>query len=279
MPSSSTFAASAASTKPTDAKWGMTIIRVVRAEFTKLFSLRSSLAVMAATVLVSVGASWALTRLIKAAYDAGRPEDTAGLEAGSAFLVILHYGQIGAVLLAAWAMHQENDPGCLRSTLLSTPQRVVVFAAKAILIACVSAVIGTISAFGAAAVRCSAIACDASGSAFAPTTAAELRILLGVVAYWILIALFTYALAVLLRSGLAAMGIVLALSLAVSLALLNITPLARYLPDQAGAQLYQQPPILDGDLGPVTGGLVLLAWTSIALLAALVSFHRQPITH
>lgn len=256
-----------------------TLLRALRAECTKLVSLRLALHTALATIVLAVAASWVLTRLIDAAYRAGQPEETAGLETGSAFLVILHYGQIGVVLLAAWVVHQEAEPGSLRSTLLSVPQRGVVLAAKAIAVTAAAALVGAAAAFGSAGVRCLVVDCAAPASRFAPTTSAELMVLLGVTAYWVLIALFTFSLAMLLRSGLIAMGIVLALVLAVSMHLLNVTPLARYLPDQAGAQLYQPPPILDGDLGPSVGGLILLAWTLSALTVAAIAFHHQPVRH
>lgn len=256
-----------------------TTVRTIRAELTKLLTLRLSLITAVATVLVTVTASWMNTLLIDAAHRAGRPEDTAGLESGSAFLVILHYGQIGVVLLAALVMHQEADPGSLRSTLLAVPQRGYVIVAKGIIIAVASAGTAALNAFGSAGVRCLVIDCAAPGNAFAPTGPDEMRMLLGFVAYWTLIALFSYALAVLLRSGLAAMGIVLSLALAVSVYLQRITPLARFLPDQAGAQLYAPPGLPEGELCPLWGGLVLLAWTALALIAAAVVFRRQSVRH
>ncbi|MDR6438228.1 ABC-type transport system involved in multi-copper enzyme maturation permease subunit [Paenarthrobacter nicotinovorans] len=254
-----------------------TMMRAVRAETTKLLTLRLCLNTMAGTVLLTVLLSWILTSLIDAAHKAGRPDEAAGLEAGTAFLVILHYGQIGVILLAAWSMHQESDTGSLRSTLISLPQRSVVLAAKAIVIVVAVFVTAVLSVFGSAGIRCVVIDCTAESSQIAATPQAGSGILWGVVLYWILIALFTYALSVVLRSGLAAMGTVLAMALIVSTYLVNITPFAKFLPDQAGAQLYQLPHPAPGDLGPATGGLVLAVWVVAALIAALVLFRRQPV--
>lgn len=256
-----------------------TVARAVRAEITKLLTLRLCLNTMSGTVLLTVLLSWILTKLIDAAHKAGRPEDAAGLEGGSAFLVILHYGQIGVILLAAWSMHQESDSGSLRSTLISLPQRSAVLAAKAIVILAAVFITAVLSVFGSAGIRCGVIDCTAESSQIAATPQGASGILWGVVLYWILIALFTYALAVVLRSGLAAMCTVLAMALIVSTYTLNMTPLAKFLPDQAGAQLYQLPPPTPGDLGAATGGLVLAVWVVAALIAALVLFRRQPVRH
>lgn len=256
-----------------------TALRTIRAELTKLLTLRLSLYTAVATVLLTIAASWLLTILIDSALRRGRPEDTAGLEPGSAFMVILNFAQIGVILLTAWVVHQEADPGSLRSTLVAVPQRGFVFAAKAVIVAVAAAATGALSAFGSAAVRCLVVDCGAPQNAFAATSADALRMLLGVVAYWVLIALFTYALAILLRSGLAAMGIVLALTLAVSGYLARITTLARFLPDQAGVQLYAPSPPPADELGPLGGGLVLLAWVTAALVASVVAFRRQSVRH
>lgn len=254
-----------------------TMGRAISAETTKLLTLRLCLNTMIGTVLLTVLLSWVLTNLTEAAQKAGRPEEAAGLEGGSAFLTILHYGQIGVILLAAWSMHQEADSGSLRSTLISLPQRSTVLAAKALVIVASTFITAVLSVFGSAGVRCLVIDCGAEGSQIASTPQATAGVLWGVILYWILIALFTFALSVILRSGLAAMGAVLAMALIISTYLLNITPFAKFSPDQAGSQLYQQPPQIPGDLGPVVGGLVLAAWVVAALISAHILFRRQPV--
>ncbi|WP_369745738.1 hypothetical protein [Paenarthrobacter sp. AMU7] len=254
-----------------------TMARAVRAETTKLLTLRLCLHTVVGTVLLTVLLSWVLTNLIETAHRAGRPEEAAGLVGGTAFLVILHYGQIGVILLAAWSMHQESDSGSLRSTLISLPQRSAVLTAKAIVIVAAVFITAVLSVFGSAGIRCVAIDCTAESSQIAGTPQATSGVLWGVILYWVLIALFTYALSVVLRSGLAAMGTVLAMALIVSTYLVNITPLAKFLPDQAGAQLYQLPPPTPGDLGPATGGVVLAVWVAAALITAHLLFRRQPV--
>lgn len=257
--------------------WTSTFLRAFRAETIKLLSLRFFLVTATGTVLACVLLSWGLTALIAEAHRAGKPENAGGLESGSAFLLVLHYGQIGLILLAAWTMHQEADAGSLRTTLVSVPRRSCVLAAKAAVVAAGSLFVALPSVFGSAAIRCVSIDCTASGSGLAPDGAVPWAVLWGVVVYWLLISIFTFALAVILRSGLTAMATVLALALIVSTYLLHITPLAKALPDQAGAQLYQLPPVRPGDLGPIAGGLTLLAWSLAALFMALVVFRRQPV--
>lgn len=253
------------------------LIRAIRSEATKLGTLRLSLCTALGTVVLTVGLSWGLTALISAAHRANRPEEAAGLETGSAFMVIVHYGQIGVILLGAWLMHQEAEPGSLRSTLISTPQRGMVFTAKALVLIVSTGIVAFASVWGAAGVRCLVADCSRAENMFGASPADQTRILLGAVLYWVLIALFTYGLAAALRSALAAMGITLALVLIVSTYLLNVSSLARFLPDQAGAQLYQSAPFATDDPGAFAGGLILLAWVVCVMTVGLVLFRRQPI--
>ncbi|MFF1828432.1 hypothetical protein [Paenarthrobacter sp. NPDC058040] len=257
--------------------WAVATARAFRAETTKLLTLPLFLYAAAGSVVLTVGLSWILTSLVASALQGGRPKDAGGLEAGIAFLSILHFGQIGVILLGAWVVHQEAGSGSLRSTLVAVPQRASVFAAKALLVFTGALLTAIPSVFGAAGIRCTVIDCGADNNRIAPDPASSAGILWGVVLYWTLIALLTYALSVALRSGLAAMGSVLALVLVVSTFLLPITRAARFLPDQAGAQLYQHAPQPPDALGALGGGLVLLAWVIVAMTMACILFSRHPV--
>lgn len=52
-----------------------------------------------------------------------------------------------------------------------------------------------------------------------------------------------------------------------------VTEHARWLPGEAGAMLYRSRP--DAVLGPVGGALVLLGWTVVAAVVAVVSMRRR----
>ncbi len=253
------------------------LAQAVRAESTKLRSLRTPVATMAGTAAGVVLLSWAITVMTTRAYATGHPQDAAGLEPGSAFLVVLHHGQIGAILLGAWLLVEENVDRAVRSAFLAVPRRSTLYAAKVLVAAVAAAVTAAVGALGSAAVRCLATDCSAPDGRFAATSTAQVRVLAGVVVCWTLLAVLTFGLAALVRNGLVSLGVVLALVLAMSPYLLTVTPLARYLPDQAGAQLTQPGPFLAGDLGPALGLAVLAAWTVALTVAGGVSFRRWPV--
>lgn len=253
-------------------------VSAVRAELTKALTLRMFVLTAVGTMTLAIGLSWLVTRLTQQAYDAGRPEDAAGLEAPSAFLVILHYGQIGVILLGCWLLFQESDNGSLRTTFLAVPNRLVVFLAKGCVALSGSAAVAVTSVGGAYLVRCAATTCVV-GTDLTGTTGGDLRVLGGVVAYWSLLGVLAFALSAAVRNGLVGLGLLLVLVLAASSYLLTLTPLARFLPDQAGAQLYQQDPPIGIDLGPGWAVLVLGAWVAAAIVAGSYSFRRWAVSH
>lgn len=246
---------------------------VLRAEVTKLVTLRLPVVAALSTVLGSVVLSWVLTLLTTHAFAAGRPEDAAGLQPTDAFLVILHYAQIGVVLLGAWVFVQESDSAGIRSTFVAVPRRRTVLAAKAVVSGLAGIAVAVPAVVGSYAVRCAVLDCGPD-TRIAPTTFEEVRILGGIALYWGLLSILAFALAATIRNGLVSIGALLALVLALSAYLLSVTPLARLLPDQAGAQLFQQPPSAPGDLGAMAGLLVLLAWLVALFVGGLISLHR-----
>lgn len=245
------------------------LLQVTRAELIKLRSLRLVAVTAAATVVLTAFLSWLLTALTQQAFAAGRSVDAGGLEPGTALLPILHYAQIGPILLGAWALFQESDNDGLRTALLASPRRTVLFGAKALATLVVVSLIALPAVLLAYVARCSVIGCGSSTRLSADGTP-DLGILGGYAVYWVILALFTFAVSTAVRNGLVGLVIVLTMVLAASQYLLRLTDLARFLPDQAGAELYQ----LSHGAGQLTasqGLAVLLAWLAVASVAALLS--------
>lgn len=247
---------------------------VSRSELTKLLTLRTTLITAVATPLAVIALAWGVTAAV-----AGAPAEgpSTGLVPGSAFLLALDFGQFGVILLATWAALQQTDKPTLRTTLLATPQRLLVlFAALWVLVVLVAAG-AALAAAGSAGVRCLAIDCGTVDAAFAPDAGTAWRMAAGLVAFWVGMAATTYATAIATRAPLAVMGVMLALTAGLSDLLLNATDAARFLPDQAGSLLYQPGPLAAGSLTPTSGGLVLAGWTALAITAAAWSIHRRDV--
>lgn len=251
------------------------IVRTLQAELVKASSLKTPMYTAIFTPVSVIGLTWLLTVLTQRAFTTGRLEDVADLEPGSAFLVLLHYGQIGVILFGSWLVYEEQEPGSLRTSMLATPARASLFGAKAAVATLGSLLIALVTVLGAYGVRSLSVGA-------LPLTAGGLedaRVLAGYIGYWTLLGLLAFALSATARNGLIGLGVLLSLFLAFSPYLLSLTPVARFLPDQAGAQMYQESPPASSDLGPGLGCVVLLLWVLAALISGALSFRTWAIRH
>ncbi|AWE42112.1 MULTISPECIES: hypothetical protein [unclassified Actinobaculum] len=112
--------------------------------------------------------------------------------------------------------------------------------------------------------------------------------ILGVLAYWAVLALIAFTLTVLLRSGVIPLALLLVNSSLVSLSLLlaNLTDAVRFLPDLlarsivfSGEQfrdLDNGLPIADlHPLDPATAWTAIGVWAAVSLVSALICFGRR----
>lgn len=244
------------------------LLTACRAELTKVLTLALARRTLLLTPLVVGLLSLAIGRLTADALAAGRPGDAAGLEPATAFLVVLHYAQVAAILVGAWALAQEQQDSGLMTTLVAVPRRGLMLLAKALVVGGSVFLMGVASGVLALLSRCASSDC----AAWVTTSAVGDGVLvLGLGTYWAVLATLTLLLGFGLRSGLASLGIMLALVLAASPYLLSHGRWARYLPDQVGARLFDLAPPLPDDLsGPQALG-VLAGWILLAAAAAFSS--------
>lgn len=100
----------------------------------------------------------------------------------------------------------------------------------------------------------------------------------GVVIYWILMALFTFGLTVLTRNAIIPIAAMVINVSAVSVTFLitRMTPLAMYLPDMAGQEMF-----IRGSrvmkLDPIVGGVVMGTWVFVLLIIAGFTFLRRDV--
>ncbi|WP_433271607.1 hypothetical protein ACQPZF_12900 [Actinosynnema sp. CS-041913] len=230
---------------------------VVAAELGKLRTLPAAPITMVSTALGTTGLA-----VVLAAQTPGT-----GLHA-------IRYGQIGFILLGVLAAASEYSGGQIRTTLAGVPSRTLLMAGKTIAYSMFAALTAVVT------VVASAVAAQAVvGRHGVPVSdffaAQHLGPLLGAAAYLVLIGLLAHAVAFLTRNLVAALVSVLTLVLVVSPLLMAMTPLAGYLPDQAGATLYLTDPVATDVLTSVQGAGVLGAWVALALVVAVVVFTRR----
>jgi ABC-2 type transport system permease protein len=123
-----------------------TFLGILRGEWTKLLSLRSTWWVLGATValitLVSLAVAWSLDAMAADPVTAPGLTEIHGAElvSGGFQLGMLTIAVLGALLITG-----EYSTGMIRSTLAAVPTRVPVLVAKAIALAALTVVVATVS--------------------------------------------------------------------------------------------------------------------------------------
>lgn len=138
---------SAAAPLRLDDDLGPTLPRVMRSEWTKLFSVRSTgwtlLALVVATIGLGVLASWGTNH--------GWPQmsaaERAQFDPTSTSLSGLALGQLAIAVLGAMVVSAEYSTGGIRATFTTVPNRLRVLAAKAIVFTAVALVVGLVTCF------------------------------------------------------------------------------------------------------------------------------------
>ncbi len=140
--------------QPTDPGWSSTVPastdrldRVVRAEWTKLWSVRSTLWTLLVLIVVTVGfaalATWGTMQGVKAGGENAPPP----FDSTSLTLAGLTFGQLAAAVLGAMVISSEYTTGGIRTTLTAVPGRLRLLLAKAIVFVTVIFVVGLITCF------------------------------------------------------------------------------------------------------------------------------------
>lgn len=242
---------------------------MIRAEMMKLVSLRAPVIVAVVTALGTALSTWWITYAVKYTLENGRAEDLNGvIDSSTAIWMILDYANIGIILFGSWIMYEEQGVGNMRTTLLSVPNRASLLWAKTVTALVGSLLIAIVAVFGSYASRRLVI----GNIPLRADGVSDIQLLFGIISYWTLLGTLTFAFSVVVRNGLIGMGVMLMLTLAVSQYLYKITEFARFLPDQAGMRLYQ--PYVDGELGPISGFVVLCTWVIAALIGGVISMNR-----
>jgi len=247
-----------AAARPTTSPYRLSAVRLIRAEFLKLFTLRSTWWSLAITLLLTVG----MAVLIGAASE-GR------IDPVTAAVLPIQFTMLLAGILGAIAVSGEYSTGMIRSTLTAEPRRGAVLASKSLAVA-VTVFVATLVTFVLAAVLVAAT----TGAAIAwDDPEASVLPLLAAATSMAVFALLGVGFGFALRGGAAAIAstvgvlfvlpIVMQIVGAVATAWTWVGDLARFLPMNA-AQSF----ILPGgaiDQGPAA--LTLAAWVAALLVA------------
>jgi ABC-2 type transport system permease protein len=252
------------------------VSRVLHAEWTKLRTEPAARwllpSIVVATVLVSLLA-------VAAASCRG---GGCGFDPAALSLAGVQLGQALVVMLAVLAIGGEQSTGLLRVTFTAAPRRIVVLAAKAVLISGLTLAAGTVAVLGCVAAGWAIL----PGNGIAVPSLADgpmLRAAVGSVLYLVLIGLLALGAAAAIRDSATSAGAMFALLYAVPLVASVIgdpelqRTLQRFSPMTAGLAVQATTDLEALPIGPWAGLAVLASWSAASvLLGAFLLHHRDP---
>lgn len=259
---------------------GAAFPRLLAMEWTKLRSVRSTVWSLLAFVILTLGLSALLTWLQISQWDKLDPDqqlsyrrDATGNILGSGFVL----GQLAICVLGAMVITAEYSTGMIRASLLAAPKRTPMLAAKALVFAVVTFVIGEVVAFGAFFIAAPIV------HSKAPVSIGDkgvLRALFGAGLYLMMLGLFAMAIGALVRHTAGAItGVIAFVEVLAPLAQLLPGSVGKhihaYLPTEAGHLVAQTVPGPKDLLSAWQGFGVFALWTAVLLVAAGIIMKRR----
>ncbi|RSM48698.1 ABC transporter permease [Amycolatopsis balhimycina DSM 5908] len=247
--------------------------RVLRSEWTKLWSLRSTWITLGLGLVFLVAFG-----LIAAAQFKSRPmdEDFAHATAVSLALFGLNFAQLALGVLGVLVTAGEYSTGMIRSTLAAVPRRLPVLWSKSAVFGLVALVAGLVGAFITFVIAGGIV--SGTPAAMTLADAGVVRSLLGAGLYLGLVGVIGTALGALLRSVAGGIAMLVGALMLIP-GLMSLLPaswqnnIGPYLPSNAGQAMFA----LTHDstsLSPTAGLVVSLGWTVLALAGAAYRLKR-----
>ncbi|MET8243902.1 ABC transporter permease [Streptomyces sp. NPDC005202] len=253
--------------------------RVLRAEWAKLWSLRSTWITLGLGLLFLVAFGLIAAAQYKSRISSGQPMrgDFANSTAVSLSLFGTNFAQLALGVVGVLCTAGEYSTGMIRSTLAAVPRRLPVLWSKSAVFGLVALMLGTVGAFVAFLFARGIV--SGTGAAMGFSHAGVVRSLLGAGLYLGLVGVIGTALGALLRSVAGGISVLVGALLLVP-GLISLLPsswqdsVGPYLPSNAGESMFA----LTHDataLSPGAGLLVFLGWTAFALAGAAYRLVRS----
>jgi ABC-2 type transport system permease protein len=284
-------------TTPTTTKTPTAVLTfggVLKSEFIKLFTLRSTFWCILIVVVLSVGFGL-IAATVTAPARAGVPAAPA-LTTAAQQATAVSYATIGSTIgelvlavLGALVITGEYGTGMIRSTFAAVPKRIPALIAKAIVLAITSFVLGIVAIFGTAAIIFPILP---GAKKIHPdwTDRHVIEAMLGGALFLVLVALIAFSIGAIIRNsagGIAStLGLLLVLPPLVGLigGLTHATwiqNIANVLPSAVGRNLSSyslgKTQVVSGlvSFNRLDSGLVVLAWAVVLFVVALVLVKRR----
>jgi ABC-type transport system involved in multi-copper enzyme maturation permease subunit len=258
---------------------GSTTVNLLRSEWTKLRSLRSTVWTLLATVVIMIGFGVLLGVVaVNSGEVAAEIGGNAAVAAELPMAGVL-FAQLSMAVLGVLVISGEYRTGMIRTTFAAVPRRARLLSAKAAVFTAVALVTGLVASFGAFLAGQAVMAGEGLDASLGDP--GVLRMVVGVALYLTVCGLLGLALGTLLRHAAGAIVTVVAL-------LFVVPPLLRLLPGRwgdavadhfltnAGERILVVAPEA-GELSPWAGFGVYCLWAAVLVAAALLLLRRRDV--
>lgn len=250
---------------------------VLRAEWTKFWSVRSTMFTFVALVVVTVGISALLCLAVAANWDDIEAADRAQIEPVAQSLSGIFLGQMAIIVLGALTISAEYSSGSIRTTLTAVPQRLRLLGAKALMLAVIAFAAGLVTMLPSFLLGQAVLATADAGIEVSLGDPGVLRAVIGGALYVAACGLLGFALGTLLRHTAGA--------ITVAIGIVFILPImGNFLPGtwgdnvskvlNSGGAIMNARPVED-QLDPWTGYAVFSLWWIVLLAVAAVLMRRR----
>ncbi|GGU43855.1 ABC transporter [Streptomyces albospinus] len=250
--------------------------QVLRSEWTKIRSVRSTVWTLGIAAVVTVVVGVLICTLVRNDFTSMPAERQLAFDATNISFAGMGLGQLAMVVFGVLVVSNEYSTGMIRTSLAAVPQRGTFLFSKLLVATALVFAVGLATSFvtffaGQAALGEHRTYLGDPG---------VLRAVVGGALYMTMIALFSMAVAAMLRGPMLSLGILMPFFFLISGILGNVSAtrkVARYLPDQAGSKIMQVvAPLNDpAPYGPWGGFAIMAAWTAAALLGGFALLRRR----
>nr|BFD82653.1 ABC transporter permease subunit [Streptomyces sp. Xyl84] len=253
----------------------MAATQIIRSEWTKIRSVASTVWTLSLAAVVTIALGMLISALTRNEFGNMPARERLSFDPTFISFAGMTLGQLAMIVFGVLVVSNEYSTGMIRTSLAAVPRRGIFLASKVAVAAALALLVGMATSFaafflGQAMLGSLRTSLDAPG---------VLRAVIGGGLYMTLIAVFSMAVAVMLRSPMLSLGILMPFFFLISNILGNVSvtkKIGQYLPDQAGSRILRVIPRVGDDTpyGP-WGGLGIMTLWVIAALAAGYALLRK----
>ncbi|MGW2224554.1 ABC transporter permease [Streptomyces formicae] len=254
----------------------MAATQVLKSEWTKIRSVSSTVWTLGLAVVVTIALGMLISILSKNDYDKLDAQDRLTFDPTYISFAGMSLGQLALIVFGVLVVSNEYSTGMIRTSLAAVPQRGTFLFSKVLVATLLAFAVGLVTSFLTFFV----------GQAMLGTHRAQigdpgvLRAVIGGAIYMTLIAVFSMGVAVMLRSPMLSLGILMPFFFLISSILGNVSAtkkIGRFLPDQAGSKIMQVKTPFDDDTpyGPWGGLAIMAGWVVVALLGGYALLKKR----